>query len=53
MESEVNNDHDILADRELTIAELKKEIEALKEELRKYKEMYTNYFFNGKGFERY
>jgi len=46
----LQNDDDKPTGRELEIFELKEEIEALKEALRRNKEMYRNYFFNGGGF---
>jgi len=49
---ELQNDGDKPTGRELEIFELKEEIEALKEALRRNKEMYRNYFFNGGGFDQ-
>jgi len=49
---ELQNAYDKPTGRELEIFELKEEIEALKEALRRYKEMYHNYFFNGGGFDQ-
>jgi len=49
---EIQNACDQPTGRELEIFELKEEIDALKESLRKYKEMYHNYFFNGGGFDQ-
>jgi DNA-binding NtrC family response regulator len=48
----LQNDDDKPTGRELEIIELKEEIEALKEALRRNKEMYRNYFFNGGGFDQ-
>jgi DNA-binding NtrC family response regulator len=45
------NDSNKLSTKELEIYELKEEIEALKEALRKHKETYKNYLFNGGGFD--
>lgn len=47
----LENVHDIPGMKELEIFELKEEIETLRKELKRYKEMYTNYFFNGGGFD--
>jgi len=46
----LQNDGDKPTGGELEIFELKEEIEALKEALRRNKETYDNYFFNGGGF---
>ena len=44
---EIQNTCDKPTGRELEIFELKEETEALNEELRRHKEMYHNFFFNG------
>lgn len=49
---EIQNTCDNPTGRELEIFELKEETEALNEELRRHKEMYHNFFFNGGGFEQ-
>jgi len=49
---EIQNTCDKPTGRELEIVELKEETEALNEELRRHKEMYHNFFFNGGGFEQ-
>jgi len=49
---EIQNTCDKPTGRELEIFELKEETEALNEELRRHKEMYHNFFFNGGGFEQ-
>jgi DNA-binding NtrC family response regulator len=48
----LQNDCDKPTGRELEIFELKEEIEALKETLRRNKEMYHNFFFNGGCFDQ-
>ncbi|HZV48129.1 MAG TPA: response regulator, partial [Thermodesulfovibrionales bacterium] len=48
----LQNDCDKPTGRELDIFELKEETEALKEALRRHKEMYHNFFFNGGCFDQ-
>ena len=48
----LQNDCDKPTGRELEIFELKEETEALKEALRRHKEMYHNFFFNGGCFDQ-
>jgi len=45
------NESDKFSTRELEIYELKEEIGALREEMRRYKETYKSYLFNGGGFD--
>jgi DNA-binding NtrC family response regulator len=47
----LKNNHEKSSDKELEIYELKEEIGALREEMRKYKETYKNYLFNGGSFD--
>jgi DNA-binding NtrC family response regulator len=49
---ELQNDGDKPTGRELELFELKEETEALKEALRRNKEMYHNFFFNGGCFDQ-
>ncbi|KPK45619.1 MAG: hypothetical protein AMK74_02925 [Nitrospira bacterium SM23_35] len=48
----LQNDCDKSSTKELENYELKEQIEALKETMRRYKEMHDNYFFNGGGFDQ-
>lgn len=48
---ELQNAHAIYASKELEIFELKEEIDELKRSLKRYRDMYANYFFNGGNFE--
>lgn len=48
---ELQNTHAIYASKELEIFELKEEIDELKRSLKRYQDMYANYFFNGGNFE--
>jgi len=45
------NESGKFSSKELKIYELKEEIGALREEMRRYKETYKNYLFNGGGFD--